>query len=289
MKTYLECIPCFLNQSLKVMDLINLEYKTKEKAIREIMKELTVIELDKKPPEFARFVYNKIYRIIGNDDPYKNIKERDNIKVAKILPNFRILVEKSADPLLVATKIAIAGNIMDFAANSNYDIEESIESSLKNDFAIDDYDKFKKDLTNAKSIIYLADNAGEIVLDKLLLETIRRMNNCKIYLFVKGKPILNDATEDDLNFININKIPNIEICKINTGFPNTGFLKESKEFSDILKSSHLIISKGQGNYESLSEIDANIYFLLIAKCPVVANDLGVKTGDFVIKNNNGGR
>lgn len=304
MKTYLECIPCFLNQALKAMDLTNEDYKVKEKVMKEIMNELTKINLDKKPPEFAKFVYDKIYRLTGNNDPYKEIKDRDNKKAMKKFSVFKQLVEKSRYPLLVATKIAIAGNIMDFAANSHYDIEKSIESSLKNDFAIDDYNKFKADLVKAKSIIYLADNSGEIVLDKLLLETIRKINNCKIHLFVKGKPIVNDATEADLKFINISQIPNLQVCQISTGFPNTGFLKvleskipdrlksliskESREFSDILKDSLLIISKGQGNYESLSEIDANIYFLLIAKCPVIARDLGVKKGDFVCKNNIGG-
>jgi len=287
MNTYLECLPCFLNQALKAMQLTNQDPKTKEKVIKEIMKKLADIDLNKKPPEFARFVYNIIYKETGNYDPYKEIKRRDNGIAINVLSDFNDLIQKSNDHLLIATKMAIAANIMDFAANSDYNIKHTIEKSLGKEFAINDYEMFKKDLGQAKSIIYLADNAGEIVFDKLLLESIRKINDCKIYLFVKGSPIVNDATEEDLRFLNIDKIKDIEICKISTGFPNTGFLKESDQFSDQLKDSCMIISKGQGNYESLSELDANIYFLLIAKCSIVARDLGVRKGDMICKCNGG--
>ena len=285
MKTYLECLPCFLNQALKAMDINNLSYADKEKAIREIMKQLSNIDLNKKPPEFARIIYNHLHEVTGNHDPYKEIKKRDNEHATNALNKFKKLYDSSNDSLLIAVKMAIAANIMDFAANSDYNIIHFIEESIGQKFAIDHYDKLKKDIQEAKSIIYLADNAGEVVFDKLLLESIRKLNNCRILLFVKGKPIVNDATEDDLRHIGIDEIPNLEVHKINTGFPNTGFLRESNEFADILKDAHLIISKGQGNYESLSELDANIYFLLIAKCKIIARDMHVNIGNLVCKCN----
>jgi len=185
--------------------------------------------------------------------------------------------------LLTATKIAIAGNIMDFAAHPEYDVKKTIEKTIKNNFSINDYPFFKRDIKKAKSIVYIADNAGEIVLDRLLVEQIRKLNKNKIFFFIKGKPILNDATIEDAKEAGIDKINNLEIKKISTGFPNTGIKRTSKEFIRFLKNQNVTISKGQGNYESLSEIKANIYFLVIAKCPVIAKDLRIKPMQIVCK------
>lgn len=301
MKTYLECIPCFLNQALKAMNLTNQNTEIREKVLKEIMKRLVDFNLDKNPPEFAKVVYNTIAEITGNDDPYKGIKRRDNEHALSLLPEVKEIIEKSEDKLLTTIKVAVAGNIMDFAANSGYDLKKTVEEVIKSDFAIDDYEKFKEDIKKAKSILYLADNAGEIVFDRLLIEKIRELNNCKIYFFIKGKPIINDATQIDLKIAKIDRFNNIEIKTIDTGFPDTGIKKvlesktpnrlkspvskESEDFMDFLKKSDMVISKGQGNYESLSEVDANIYFLLITKCQVISKNLGVKKGDIILKCN----
>lgn len=285
MKTYLECIPCFLNQSIKAMNLTNQNTQTKEKVMKETMKQLSNIDLNQKPPEFARLVYNILTEITGKEDPYKGIKKRDNEHALSLLPEIKNIIKRSEDRLLTTIKIAIAGNIMDFALNSDYNLKKKVEEVLESDFAINDYGKFKEDIKKASSITYLADNSGEIVFDKLLIEKIREINNCKVYFFVKGKPIVNDATEIDTKVIGIDKLDNIEIRRINTGFPSTGIKKESEEFSNFIKSIDLVISKGQGNYESLSEVNANIYFLLIAKCPVLARDLEVEKGEIVLKSN----
>ena len=285
MRTYLECIPCFLNQALKAMALSKQTDAEKEKVIKEIIRQLAKIDLNKKPPEFARLVYNIIYDASGNQDPYKRIKERDNKKARGIFPDIKDMADKSSDSLLAATKAAIAGNIMDFAAHSEYDIEHTISKVMKADLAIDDFSMFKKGLSDASSIAYLADNAGEIVLDKILLEQIRKLNDCPVYLYVKGKPIVNDATERDAIFAGLDKIEGLEIRKISTGFPNTGMKKESQEFNREMENIGMVISKGQGNYESLSDSGLNIYFLLIAKCSVIARDLGVSKGDIICKGN----
>jgi len=286
MKTYLECIPCFLNQALRAMDLTKQNPKIKREVITKIMRILSKSKLDKNPPEYAKIVYNLIEKETGNFDSYKTIKKRDNQNALKLLPNLRKIIKNSREPLLIAMKIAIAGNIMDFAAHPNYDVKETIKKVIKQNFAIDNYNTFKKDIQKSKSIVYIGDNAGEIILDRLLIEQIREINKNKIYFFVKGKPILNDATIEDAKKAGIDKISNIEIKKISTGFPNVGIERGSKEFISFLKNQDITISKGQGNYESLSEIKANIYFLLIAKCSVIAKDLRIKTGQIICKNNN---
>ena len=281
MKTYLECIPCFLNQALKAMGLCNEDDKVKENVLKEIIIKLADIDLNKKPTEFGKIAYDTILEITGNDDPYKEIKKRDNDHAISLLPTIKEIIEKSEDRLFTAIKIAIAGNIMDYAANSNYSLKKTIEKVIESDFAINDYEKFKRDIKKAKSILYLADNAGEIVFDKLLVEKIRELNNCKIYFFVRGRPIVNDATKIDAEFLEMNKLKNVEIREIAAGFPDT----REKEFNNFLNQMDIVISKGQGNYESLSEANANIYFLLITKCPVIARDLGVEKGKIIFKLN----
>lgn len=281
MKTYLECIPCFLNQALKAMSLCNENDKVKEKVLKEIIRKLADIDLNKKPTEFGKIAYDTILEITGNDDPYKEIKKRDNDHAISLLPTIKETIEKSEDRLFTAIKVAIAGNIMDFAVNSDYNLKNTMENVLKADFAINDYRKFREDIKKAKSVAYFVDNAGEIVFDKLLIEEIKNVTNCKIYFFVRGKPIVNDATKIDAELVEIDKLEDIEIRETYDRFPDIN----EKDFSDFLKEMDVVISKGQANYESLSEADANTYFLLIAKCPLIARDLGVKKGDIIFKFN----
>ena len=132
MKTYLECLPCFLNQALKAMNLTNQNNEVKEKVLKKLMNKLSNIDLNKKPPEFARLVYNLVSEITGNLDPYKEIKERDNNHALELLPEIRKIIRKSEDKLITTLKVAAAANIMDFAANSNYDLKKTIEDEVCN-------------------------------------------------------------------------------------------------------------------------------------------------------------
>ncbi|MBN2421738.1 DUF89 family protein [Candidatus Woesearchaeota archaeon] len=281
MKTYLECLPCFLNQAINVMNLNHLDDFTKQKVIKELMIKLSTVDLNKKPPEFAIFVYKVISEITGNNDLYKEIKIKDNNHAISLLPEIKNIIKKTDDKLLSTIKVAIAGNIMDFVANSDYNLKKTVEEVIKSDFAINDYKKLKIEIINANSIAYLADNSGEIVFDRLLVNEIRKLNKCKIYFFVRDRPIVNDATKSDAEFIGIDKIENFEIREIRGGFPNISSIED--DLVKFIKKVDLAISKGQANYESLSEIKANIYFLLITKCSVIARDLGVNKGDIIIK------
>ncbi|MCK4550699.1 MAG: DUF89 family protein [Candidatus Aenigmarchaeota archaeon] len=284
MKTYIECLPCFLNQAIKVLKLSVSDSQVQEKAVKEVMKMFSEIDLDKKPPEFARLVYEKISDITGIEDPYEGIKKRDNEHALSLAPMLKNTMRDSKDSLLTAVKAAIAGNIMDFAANSDYNLRETINRILKEDFAINDYGKFKKDVMDAKVIAYFADNSGEIVIDRLLVEKIRTLNKeCIIHFFVKAKPIINDATMTDADAVGLSCLKYVEIKTL-----DGEFLSKSAKYMEsvnYLKSVDMVISKGQGNYERLSDIDANIYFLLIAKCAVIARDLNVGLMTPVLKCN----
>jgi uncharacterized protein with ATP-grasp and redox domains len=133
-------------------------------------------------------------------------------------------------------------------------------------------------LQKSEKIVYIGDNAGEIVFDRILLEELKGK---EITFVVKGGPIINDATVEDAKFVSINKIAKIKT--VSNGEPKTGPKRNSKEFINLLKSADIVISKGQGNYEALSEVNANIFFLLKVKCPTIANDIGVKIGSIVVK------
>ncbi len=241
------------------------------------MNRLSELDFNKKPPSIAREVYKLVGEITGNNDPFKEIKKRDNREAMNSLSFAQKKISESKNSLLSAAKIAIAGNIMDFAAHSEYDIKNSIETVLENDFAIDDFSRFEKELPKAREISYLADNAGEIVFDSLLLKELERVKKLRINFFVKEKPIINDATREDAAFAGIDRIKNVKIMTTNT--------RSEPEFIKTIKESDIVISKGQGNYEALSLFDANIYFLLIAKCPVIARDLNVKVGGSIFKGN----
>ncbi len=279
MKTYLDCIPCFVRQALEASKMATGNKIKQEKALKAVLSELENTSLKNKiPPQIARKVHRIVREVTKNNDPYKKVKDRYNRKALKMYPSLKRTVAKSKDRLLTATKLAIAGNIIDFGPGSKFDLEKTIEDVLAQDFAIDHFNQFRKALNISKKILYLGDNAGEIVFDRILLEELKGK---EITFVVKGGPIINDATVEDARFVGIDKIAKIEV--VSNGDPDTGPARRSKEFINKLKDADLVISKGQGNYEALSEVDADIFFLLKVKCPLIARDIGAKVGDTVIK------
>lgn len=279
MKTYLDCIPCFIRQALEASKMATEDKTRQEKALKAVLSELNKTSLKNKiPPQIARKVHHIVRVVTKNNDPYKKVKDKYNKKALKMYPSLKRRVAQSKDRLLTATKLAIAGNIIDFGPSSKFDLEKTIEDVLDQDFAINHFNRFRKALNSSKKILYLGDNAGEIVFDRILLEELKGI---EITFVVKGGPIINDATIEDAKFVGINKIAKIE--RVSNGTSGTGPDRNSKEFVKQLKNADVVISKGQGNFEALSEVDANIFFLLKVKCPLIARDMGAKVGDIVIK------
>jgi len=162
-------------------------------------------------------------------------------------------------------------------------LEKTVTEVLKKSFAIDDYQWLRKNLSDAETLLFFADNAGEIVFDKLLIETFLEFKNLeKIRFIIKGGPIINDATLEDAIYVGFCDLPNVEFLTVSNGETGTGPERSSQMVKYWIKNHDLVISKGQGNYEGLSE-HAGLFFLLIAKCPVIASDLGVEVGDIILK------
>ncbi len=283
MRVHLDCIPCFQRQALQAARFVTNDELLQERILRKVIDRIWWMKRTATPPEMAHAVHRIVREETGVKDPYKDVKKRYNDIGLEIYLEMKQIVEDSQEPLFTAVRLAIAGNIIDFAAESNFDLQGSISHVLESDFAINDYQSMVGALEGARAIVYIADNTGEIVFDKLLLEMILDMYEIDRVLFaVKGAPIINDATIEDAEYVGIDKLPGMEFLKVDIGVPGTGMERGSKEFLDILDAADVVISKGQGNYEALSE-HGGVFFLLMAKCLVVAEDLDVDVGSVVLK------
>jgi len=233
-------------------------------------------------PEIQRNLNRTFCHIIGVNDPFAKEKEDNNRIALDLYRIWKPRVLESENPFELALRLAIAGNIMDYGANNTFDIEQTIVKVMNTDFAIDHSKLLRQRILDAKRILYLGDNAGEIVFDRLLIETI--MHN-DVMFAVKGGSILNDATMQDAVDIDLQNVADV----ISNGFdaPSTLLNRCSDEFLDVYKSADLIISKGQGNLEGLmDENDDRIFFLLMVKCDVIAERLRVRKGSFIVHSTN---
>ncbi len=282
MKTCLDCFPCFLNQTLNVARIITDDIKTHHEIMKRVMEKLLNISFDMSPPEVSQIVYATISEITKIKDPYFKEKKEQNKRAMGLYQELKEKINKSESPLFLAARVAIAGNIIDLGINRKMgDIKTEIFSALESPMTINDFPKFQENLQQSKQILYLGDNAGEIVFDKLFIEEIKKQGNPGVIFVVRGGPIINDATMDDAKFAGMEEVAEV----IDNGFnaPGTILSKTSSIISDLFAKSDIVISKGQGNYESLSEEQKNIFFLLKAKCKMVAKELGVNVGDAIFK------
>jgi len=277
MKTYLECIPCIMQQAFRTACIATKdEIKIKE-VLNVVGEMIRDVSLENTPPEIGRLVYQQIHKITDNYNPYFNMKN-ENIKEAlSLYPQLKELVANSDDRLLTAIRIAIAGNVIDMGVNKEFNIVEDLKIILKQDFGILDYTNFKDQLKNANSVLYLGDNAGESVFDKILIE---ELNKPVIYA-VREVPIINDCIIDDAVASGLDKVATI-ISSGSTA-PATILNLCNTNFIDEFQKADLVISKGQGNYEGLSEVKRSVFFMLKAKCNIIANNLNVKENDIVLK------
>ncbi|MGM0600904.1 MAG: damage-control phosphatase ARMT1 family protein [Candidatus Rifleibacteriota bacterium] len=285
MNITLDCIPCFVRHTNEVLKEFNVDDSIKEKVMREVLARMAKIDFGLTPPEFAAVIHAFIREQLNCDDPYKKIKDDSNVLAQELTEKLRKHLKKTDNLLRNAVLYSIAGNIIDSgvsAVTSLDDILISIEMAEKETPAIDNFLELEAVFAKANSILILGDNAGEIFFDKLLIENIA--GSKKIYYAVKGGPVLNDATREDARFAGLDKY--VEIIDNGTRIPGTALDQVSPEFLNVFNQADVILSKGQANYETLSGIkDDRIFFLLRAKCDVIADKAGVPKGSFVIAQN----
>ena len=288
MKTYLDCIPCFYRQALDAARIAGADELIQKKIIDELSLLIPNFTLETAPPEMGRAIYCLVGKISGVKDPFKEIKENSNKFALKLYPKLKQEINISEDRLLAAVKLSIIGNIIDYGAKNSLNVVEEIDHLFQGNFMINNenssttfkYNQFKESLNKVNTIIYLADNAGEVVFDRLLIEELVEELGKQVIYVVRGKPIINDALIEDAIFCGINKAA--KITSSGSDAPGTIMKYCSSEFIELYQNAELIISKGQGNYETLSEEDKPMFFLFKAKCPVIAEDVSCKVGDMVL-------
>jgi len=277
MRTYLDCLPCFLSQALRAARKATDDESLIKRVLEEVGKMLGDLPLESTPPESGRRVYQKVGAITGNHDPFRELKEESTRKALALYPLLKDRVQASSDRLEAAIRIAIAGNVIDFGPNRAFDLEREIDATLEKEPAIWDYPAFRDAMSSAHEILYIGDNAGECVFDRILIEEL----NKPVLYVVRDVPVINDATYEDALQAGIDQVA--AIVSSGTDAPGTILHTCSSEFRRIYEQAECIISKGQGNYEALSSERRPIFFLLKAKCRVIANDIGVHEGDIVLK------
>lgn len=275
------CFFCFSRAFEKLLEKENIPNEKKDSFTAEMLKLYIAENENTSSPEFARKLHNLLKSYTQNTDPYKDVKKENNDHAMSLIPELDGMIRASGNPFDTALRLSLAGNIIDFAASDSFNINSTISRALVSELAIDDSIILRERLAKAKSVLYLGDNAGEIVFDKLFINIIKHPN---LTYVVRGEPVINDATNHDAIYTGMHEVANV----ISNGYdaPSTIPDKSSKEFQKYFGEADLIISKGQGNLEGLLPLrDERIFFLLIVKCSVISELLNVPKESFVVLRN----
>ncbi|MBN1146598.1 MAG: DUF89 family protein [Anaerolineales bacterium] len=279
MKTSLDCIPCLLRQALEAARLVSTDAAVHEQIVRQVLRWAVEMDLNQPPPVMAQRIHRHIRQLSGVDDPYLAAKMRLNEIAVKLLPALRAEVQAAPSPLIAAARVAIAGNMIDMGVNGNMteaQVRQAMQQALSGPF-FGEQESFRQAVAKASSILYLADNAGEIAFDRLLIEQISPE---RVTLAVRGAPTINDATRADARAVGLDQI--VEVIDNGSDAPGTLLDDCSQEFRRRFAAADLVLAKGQGNYESLSQQPGNLFFLFKAKCPLVAEQIQQPLGTQVL-------
>lgn len=280
MQTSIECLPCFVRQAAEAVALSVKDPARQEEVLRRVMHALAEADWRESPPRIARDLHRIIRRETGDPDPYRAVKQRMNRFAGELLPQCREWITGVADPRTAAVRIAVAGNLLDSGAKNQIAAEElpQLFAGLwDKPLAGDPADLFHA-AEQADRILYLADNAGEIFFDRLLIEALPV---AKVTVAVRGNPVLNDALREDAVLAGISSL--VPVIDNGSDAPGTVLEDCSESFREHFRRADLIIAKGQGNYETLSEVRAPVFFLFTVKCPLVAAQIGEPSGTMVAR------
>ncbi len=251
-----------------------------ERVLREVLRLVSAMDLTQSPPEMGQKIHRLIREVSGNPDPYAEVKQRFNRLALAAYPEMQSKMRASQEPFETAVRFAIAGNVIDFGVSPALEedvVGQSMQSALEAPLNRDALKSLQAAIEQSERILYLGDNAGEIVFDRLLIEQIDRQ---KVTFVVRGSPVINDATMEDARMTGITNL--VDVIDNGSDAPGTILEDCSAEFRQRFKTADMIIAKGQGNYETLSQINREIIFLFKVKCPVIAEDVGCETGSYVI-------
>jgi uncharacterized protein with ATP-grasp and redox domains len=277
MKTAPECVVCFMKQAWLASQHMTDDPADIINGIKQAAELVPAIDHEKSPPENDTPLVKAVRLYFGNEDPYRAEKKHYNALALSAYDALAAYVQNSPDPLEAAVRIAAAGNVMDLGIYTEVDVSSAVELAKSTALAINHVDLLKRDLASAQHILYLGENAGEIVFDRLLVEVFPPLS---ITFAVKSGPIANDVTRADAVQSGMDQVADI----IETGCDYLGAPLPlcSPEFHEVFRAADVIIAKGMANFETLSEVDANIYFILKDKCSAVAREIGIAEGSIVL-------
>lgn len=287
MKTYLDCFPCFMRQALEAARMATDDPAVQREVLDRTAALLPTVPLETTPVSIGQLVHRVVREVTGNPDPYKAVKKESNDLGLRLYPGLKARVERSEDPLLAALEIAGAGNVIDFGAELAVSPDRSIErivndslnQALRESLDRAAYDALRDRLAGVEEILYLGDNAGEIVCDRILIEELVRRGK-RVTFVVRGSPIINDATLDDARYVGLDEVA--ALITNGSDAVGTTLSDSSPEFREVFRTAELIISKGQGNFEGLSDVPGPIFFLFKVKCRVVARETGAGMGTLLL-------
>ena len=280
MKTHLDCMPCFVRQALEAARLATDDPVRQEEILRHALRLAAAQDLSQPPPVMGQALHRLIRRLSGDIDPYREAKRRANQAALTLYPKLKALVQESPRPFEAAVRVAIAGNIIDMAAFpelSAGEIDRALEEALEAPLDGKAVACLEERVGQAAEILFLADNAGEIVFDRVLIEELPTERTTVV---VRGSPVLNDATLEDAEAVGLTEV--VPVIGNGSDAPGTLLRECSSELRQRVARATLAIAKGQGNYETLSELDARAFFLFRVKCPVIAEEIGCPVGGLVI-------
>src|SRR6056297_3325925 len=289
MRTFLDCFSCFMDHGLGIARRTGLDEPQQREVLNRVAEMLPGFPSDASPPQMPLQINRMIRQMTGEPDPFAGEKEQSNRMALEAAPEVRRLIARSGQPLRTAVEFAIAGNSIDLGVSTDLDLTQTMQQLVDDEesrigaeapenFALP---ALKADLDGADTLLFIADNAGEIVFDMLLIEQLRAdFPLLKITVAVRHAPIINDATLEDAEAIGLTEL--VPVISSGSEAPGTILSMCNAEFNELFNSADVVISKGQGNYETLSEVDRGMYFLFKTKCKVIARHSGSEVGDIML-------
>ncbi|MBU1670664.1 MAG: DUF89 family protein [Actinobacteria bacterium] len=276
MKLLGECYACAMRQALSAARLVTDDEAFHLRVLSEAAAVMARARSDMTPPEAGEEIYGMVRELSGNPDPFAAQKREQNDAVARLLPWLRGEVSQSADPLLTAVRLAIAGNAVDPGARESFDLQRSITEALAGEDGLEAYPPLVERLGSARRVMVIADNCGELIFDRVLVETLLESYDLQVTLAVRGAPIINDVTMVEARQVGMDSL--CEVISSGMEMPGTVPGRATVEFAERFEAADVVLSKGQGNWETLEDCGREVFFLFQAKCPGVARYVGCREG-----------
>lgn len=290
MRTSLECLPCFVRQAVGSAQLVSADEATMLRMMQTVLRELSTANLFLTPPEIVEALHAVIRKELNHRDPFQKIKQMSTRRALELVPKAKAAISTSVHPFASAVAFAIAGNILDFGMKSEWNeavivqsFAEAVEKGRRFEEAL--INRLYNEIDRAERVLILGDNAGEAVFDRLLIEHFPRKT--EVFYAVKSGPVINDVTTQEAVDSGLDEVA--AVIPNGAAIPGTVLSKCSAEFLEIFNTAAVVISKGQGNFETLNEEQRSIWFLFQVKCPVIAQYYHFNLGDWLLLEKGRGR